>query len=387
MSDKATMRINDIKKVLFKNSFFLFTLATFWPLLFLIFNELLFGQYKDITLGVIVAYIGPMIFLPFIGYLIQDKYERGEDLSKATENISELMLKVVKDRQLGIRYKNQRMIPCWNVRKCDKKECPAYKSKNLRCWQIAGTYCATGPSGEMAKKIEDCRLCEVYKACVPDELSDIGEDFNNMMVVLEHMSSLQYEDYINTTEALSKLIEIKDPYTGGIHCHTVQRYALGTAKHLNLVPKQIENLKIAAILHDIGKIGVKGAILNKNGPLDNMEYEEIKKHALIGSNAIKSIGKLKDIRRIIKYHHERYDGNMEGKYAAYTGEVKGEEIPIEARIITLVDSYDAMTSDRTYRKAMDKEKALKIVREESGKQFDPKCVEAFIKFLKEANIV
>ena len=122
MSDKATMRINDIKKVLFKNSFFLFTLATFWPLLFLIFNELLFGQYKDITLGVIVAYIGPMIFLPFIGYLIQDKYERGEDLSKATENISELMLKVVKDRQLGIRYKNQRMIPCWNVRKCDKKE-------------------------------------------------------------------------------------------------------------------------------------------------------------------------------------------------------------------------------------------------------------------------
>ena len=239
----------------------------------------------------------------------------------------------------------------------------------------------------MAKKIEDCRLCEVYKACVPDELSDIGEDFNNMMVVLEHMSSLQYEDYINTTEALSKLIEIKDPYTGGIHCHTVQRYALGTAKHLNLVPKQIENLKIAAILHDIGKIGVKGAILNKNGPLDNMEYEEIKKHALIGSNAIKSIGKLKDIRRIIKYHHERYDGNMEGKYAAYTGEVKGEEIPIEARIITLVDSYDAMTSDRPYRKAMDKEKALKIVREESGKQFDPKCVEAFIKFLKEANIV
>ncbi|MEW6087071.1 MAG: HD-GYP domain-containing protein [bacterium] len=381
------MNLNDIKKIFLKRSLLIFSLLTLWPICFLIYNELIYGRYRYVTIGTLIAYIGPLICLPFIGYLLQDRYEKGEELSNATEKISELMLNVVQKKQLGIRYNNPYLSPCWEIKKCVKKECPAYKADNLRCWQIAGTYCAKGVSGEMAGKIKDCRLCKVYKTSIPNELADIGEDFNNMMVVLEYMSAQQYEDYINTTEALSKLIEMKDPYTGGQHCHTVQRYALGTAKYLNLLPSQMENIKIAAILHDIGKIGIKGAILNKNGPLDDMEYEQIKKHALIGGEAIKSIGKLKDIRMIIRYHHERYDGRMDGKFSSYTGEVRGEQIPVEARVITLVDAYDAMTSDRPYRKAMSKEEAMEIIKRENGAQFDPKCVEAFFKFLKEEKVI
>lgn len=384
---KITMWLSNIKKTFYKRSFLIFKLTTLWPISFLIYNELIYGKYKYVTIGTLVAYIGPLICLPFIGYLIQDRYEKGEDLSNAKERISELMLNVIQKKQLGIRYNNPHLIPCWEMKNCGEKDCPAYKSENLRCWQVAGTFCAKGASGKMAKKIKDCRLCHVYKTSIPDELADIGEDFNNMMMVLEYMSSEQYEDYMCTIAALSKLIEMKDPYTGGRHCHAVQTYALGTAKYLNLTPLQVENVKIASILHDIGKIGIKGSILNKNGPLDEMEYKEIKTHALIGDAAVQSIGKLKDIRKIIRYHHERYDGKMEGKFSSYTGEVKGEEIPIEARIITLVDSFDAMTSNRPYRQAMTKEDAVTIIKKESGAQFDPKCVDAFLKYLKDENII
>ncbi|MDD5771888.1 MAG: HD-GYP domain-containing protein [bacterium] len=197
------------------------------------------------------------------------------------------------------------------------------------------------------------------------------------------MTAQQHEDFINTVDALGKLIEFKDPYTGGKHCHTVRKYAVAIAVKLNLPQEQIENVRIAASLHDIGKIGVKGSILNKEGPLDDLEIEMIKKHPMIGEEAIKSIDKLKYVRKIIRYHHERFDGNLKGSYGSYTGEVKGEEIPIEARIISVADSYDAMTSDRPYRKALVKEDAKKIIEAESGKQFDPKITKVFLELLEE----
>ncbi|MEW6088984.1 MAG: HD-GYP domain-containing protein [bacterium] len=199
------------------------------------------------------------------------------------------------------------------------------------------------------------------------------------------MAAQQHEDFINTVDALGKLIEFKDPYTGGKHCHAVREYAVAIAAKLNLPTETIENVRIAASLHDIGKIGIKGAILNKEGPLDEFEIEMIKKHPMIGEEAIKSINKLKDVRQIVRYHHERFDGKLDGSFGSYTGEVKGEDIPIESRIISVADSYDAMISDRPYRKALFKEEARKIIKEESGKQFDPKIVEVFLEYLEETD--
>lgn len=197
------------------------------------------------------------------------------------------------------------------------------------------------------------------------------------------MAAQQHEDFINTVDALGKLIEFKDPYTGGKHCHAVREYAVAAAIKLNLPVEKIENVRIAASLHDIGKIGIKGAILNKEGPLDEFEVAMIKRHPIIGEEAMKSINKLQYIRQIIRYHHERYDGRLEGSYCSYTGEVKGEEIPIESRIISVADSYDAMISDRPYRKALLREDAKKEIKAESGKQFDPKVVEVFLELLEE----
>ncbi|MBI5207888.1 MAG: HD domain-containing protein [Candidatus Firestonebacteria bacterium] len=380
------MVFKELKEVFLKNAFRFFILSILWPIGFFFYNEVLHGQIDSITFGRIIAYFGPMITLPFIGYLLQERYEKTEDLEKTTQKIYELLLNVIKKKQLGIRYENPNLVKCWEISKCGKKDCPAYNSINLRCWQIAGTYCLDKPTGIMAQKIDDCRNCSVYKISTPDELTAIGENFNNMMLILENMSAEQYKDFMATIEALSKLIEIKDPYTGGKHSATVQRYALCIANLLNLSPEQIINIKIASILHDIGKIGIKGSILNKNGPLDNMEYKEIKKHPLIGEEAIKSIKKLNDVRAIIRYHHERFDGKMDGKYSSYTGEVKGEDIPIESRIISIADSYDAMTSDRPYRKALTKVEAVNIIKKERGQQFDPKIVDVFLKILEEDKI-
>ncbi len=371
----------EFKDFFLKNSFKIFTLSVLWPIGFFIYNEIINNQIYTITFGKVIAYFGPMVTLPFIGYLLQDRNKNSEDLKSATQKISELLFEVILNKKLGIRYVNPYLIKCWEAKNCDKKDCPAYKSENLRCWQVAGTYCMGKVTGKFAEKINDCKICNVYKKGTPNELTTIGEDFNNMMIVIESISAEQYKDFMDTIEALGKLIELKDPYTGGKHSPAVQGYALKVAKYLELTPEQIKNLKIAAILHDIGKIGIKGSILNKNGPLDEMEYNEIKKHPLIGEEAIKSIKKLNDVRKIIKYHHERYDGRMDGDHSSYIGEVKGDDIPIEARIISVADSFDAMTSDRPYRKAFTREKAIKILKEESGKQFDPKCVDAFIKLL------
>ncbi|EOC99659.1 HD-GYP domain-containing protein [Caldisalinibacter kiritimatiensis] len=182
--------------------------------------------------------------------------------------------------------------------------------------------------------------------------------------------------YIETIHALTKTIEAKDSYTSGHACR-VAEYSVKLAKALNLSDRKIENIKTAALLHDIGKIGIDDEILKKPGKLTDVEYNMIKQHPVIGSDILKDVDFLDEVAKIIKYHHERYDGR------GYPEGLKADKIPLEAAILSIADVYDAMTTDRPYRGALTKEKAIKEIKENSGTQFHPKLTDAFIKIIRQ----
>ncbi|HYE11196.1 MAG TPA: HD-GYP domain-containing protein, partial [Patescibacteria group bacterium] len=182
--------------------------------------------------------------------------------------------------------------------------------------------------------------------------------------------------YLDTVKSLSQAVEAKDPYTNG-HSIRVGDYACQLAERLGLSSKRIENLKIAAILHDIGKIGVDESILNKPGRLTEEEFDKIKQHPEIGVKIIKDIDFLQDVSRIILSHHERYDGT------GYPEGRKNENIVLESQILSLADVFDALTSERPYRNAMTVEEAIEIIENGKGSQFDYKLADAFIKMVKD----
>lgn len=184
------------------------------------------------------------------------------------------------------------------------------------------------------------------------------------------------KSYFDTIRALVNAIEAKDPYTRG-HSERVTCYSLEMGKRLNLSPKRLEILQHAAILHDIGKIGTDLNILHKNGLLTDEEFEVIKEHPLIGSQIIEPVAFLQEVKAIITEHHERFDGK------GYPQGKKGEELSLEARIISIADAFDAMISDRPYRKAMPIEAAMEELRRCAGTQFDPKLVEIFCQMILE----
>ena len=145
---------------------------------------------------------------------------------------------------------------------------------------------------------------------------------------------------------------------------------------MGLTENEIKNIRYAAAMHDVGKIGIKDSILNKQGRLTEEEYQEIKKHPEIGYNMLKKIKFLSHIANDVLHHQERYDGK------GYPAGISGDDIPIVARIIAVVDTFDAMTTDRPYRKALSEDTALEEIKKNSGTQFDPKVVDAFLKTFK-----
>jgi len=171
--------------------------------------------------------------------------------------------------------------------------------------------------------------------------------------------------------ALSGALDARDKYTAG-HSRRVMEYATGIARHLKLPEKDIDGLKISALLHDIGKIGVSDAILHKESKISDKDFAVIKKHPEIGANILKTIGTFKDLVPIVYHHHERFDGK------GYPQGIYGEHIPLHSRIIAITDSFDAMTSTRPYRKALPVETALLEIELNSGKQFDPSISNVFI---------
>lgn len=180
--------------------------------------------------------------------------------------------------------------------------------------------------------------------------------------------------YIDTIQAFNKVLEAKDTYTSG-HAARVQKYAELLGYSIPLSDSRIENLKTAALLHDIGKIGVDDSILRKPGKLTSEEYNKIKNHVVIGAEIIDGIDFLKSISKIIIEHHERFDGK------GYPQGLKGGQLSTEGEILAIADVYDAMTSDRPYRKGMTKEEAKEELRANSGTQFNPVMVDHFLKIL------
>ncbi len=182
--------------------------------------------------------------------------------------------------------------------------------------------------------------------------------------------------YVGTIKTLAKAIDAKDPFTKG-HSEMVMHYSVAIANELNLSEKLVRNIEFAALIHDIGKIGIKDSVLGKPSRLSESEYELIKKHPIIGEQIIAPVEFLTNVAPLVLYHHEHYDGN------GYLEGLKGEEIPIGARILNAADSYEAMISDRPYSKSMTKNEAIEELKDKSGRQFDPKVVEAFLKILEQ----
>lgn len=191
--------------------------------------------------------------------------------------------------------------------------------------------------------------------------------------------------FIQTTIALGSAIEAKDAYTHG-HTERVTKYALAIARQMetshihHFPPKFFENLYIAGLLHDIGKIGIPESILTKKDRLTTEEYEIMKTHTTRGAEILSPLTGFEDCIAGVKYHHESYDGT------GYPEGLKGEEIPMVAAIISVADAFDAMTTDRSYRKGLPKDVALAEIQKFSGKQFNPKPVMAFVELFKKGEL-
>ena len=192
---------------------------------------------------------------------------------------------------------------------------------------------------------------------------------------LEKLKEKEKKSHFETVLALAKTVDEKDSYTRG-HLDEVTKYGMIVANELPDPQKSsidMEELKVALLLHDIGKIGVPDAILNKKKKLSSEEWGIMKQHCDVGARIVEPVAKLRKVAVVIKHHQERFDGS------GYPDGLKGEEIPIESRIIAVVDAYHAMVSDRPYRKALPGKQALKELKDNVGTQFDPAVVEAFFK--------
>lgn len=185
------------------------------------------------------------------------------------------------------------------------------------------------------------------------------------------------ELFSGTINAIIEALDAKDSFTMG-RSRRVTFFSLKMVTYLNLPIEEMGKLELAGLLHDIGMIGIPEEILNKTEGLTSEEFESVKKHVDHGVKILEDIKQLKDVVEIIKYHHERFDGK------GYPCGLRGEEIPLNARIIAVADSYDSMVSNRSYRQGLSHAEAMKKIEEQSGLQFDPKIVEAFKAIIDEA---
>jgi len=199
---------------------------------------------------------------------------------------------------------------------------------------------------------------------------------NQVGIALENANLLnEFEElFIGTLRAFSKIIDAKSPWTRG-HSERVARYAILIGKELGLSKDQLRRLEVAALLHDIGKIGIPESILDKPGELTKEEYEIVKRHPEIGAEILSSIRQFEEIVPAIRHHHERYDGR------GYPDGLRGEEIPLMARIIAVADAFDAMLSERPYRGALSLNSAAKEFQRNKGTQFDPQIADILLKIM------
>ncbi len=183
------------------------------------------------------------------------------------------------------------------------------------------------------------------------------------------------KNYLGTMESLAQAVEARDPYTSG-HSHRMEDLSAAISRQLNLSAEEHQRMERASELHDIGKIGIPEAILTKPGELNPDEWGIMKKHPLVGAEIVERVPFLRGLAPIIRHHHEYYDGR------GYPTGLAKEGIPYEARILAVIDAFDAMTSDRPYRKALAPQQAVAILEEMQGSQFDPRVVQAFLALVR-----
>ncbi len=193
----------------------------------------------------------------------------------------------------------------------------------------------------------------------------------NMLVRARSQAELE-EAFLQAVTALSRALDERDHYHGD-HSERLSRWSAAVARELGCSDEEIEVIKQAALLHDIGKIGIPDSILRKPGPLTEEEWEIIKQHPLIGARILRPLERLRPVAEIVEAHHERWDGS------GYPHGLKGDEIPLGARIIAVVDSYGAMIDERIYRSSVGFEEALWEIKRGSGTLYDPRVVEAFLR--------
>lgn len=298
-----------------------------------------------------------------IGYRIG----KGHPLVSYLKNKKDILLRQEEDMNISSELKQE-------LERLSCEVCvPSFSKGKLLGFLILGSKL----SGEAYTKEETVLL-----STLANEVAFAVENAKNFME-LERLREDERESYFQTVLALARTVDEKDAYTRG-HLDEVARYGMEVVIELTNskdVKIDMEELNTALLLHDIGKIGVPDGLLHKNGNLTPEEWEIMKQHPVIGARIIEPVTKLENVGRIIRYHQEKFDGSgyPEGK--------KGDEIPLESRIIAVVDAYHAMISDRPYRKAMAPEVALEEIKKNSGTQFDPLVVEAFVRAWEKGKIV
>ena len=227
--------------------------------------------------------------------------------------------------------------------------------------------------GEMISELEHKTKIEEE---ANEEIIHINQMVNEQVVKLTKMSEELEMSYINTVNSLARALDSRDRYTHG-HSERVTMWSIKIAEKIGYTTEELARLRQSALLHDMGKIGVRDAILRKDGPLTPEELLEMQQHPVIGYEIIKGVMHLTSCLDGILYHHERIDGK------GYPKGLKGQNIPLDARIIAVADTFDAMTSDRPYRKGMLREKALAIMGEIAGTQLDQSLVSVFLDIARE----
>lgn len=228
---------------------------------------------------------------------------------------------------------------------------------------------------------ESLKLLQIYSSIVSSSISNAL--LHRLINIKNEELDKQREQlalwYIETVRTIRLTINFKDEYTCD-HSDRVAEYAVKIGKAFNLSEKELELLKNGGIFHDVGKIGTEDAILKKTSSLDDAEYYEIKKHSERGAMILSAVSMFRDVVPLVLYHHERYDGK------GYPKGLKGNDIPFLAKIITVADSFDAMTTDRKYRSKLPMEAVINELKNNKGKQFDPEIVDKFIELIEKGEI-
>lgn len=210
-----------------------------------------------------------------------------------------------------------------------------------------------------------------YQLFLEQKVRERTKELNSKAMELQRAYGILKSMNIQFINVLAETIEAKDRHTSG-HCNRMRALCVELGRLSGLTPEELETIEYASLLHDLGKIGISEAVLNKEGPLTAEECAHIKAHTEIGEKILSGVALMEPVARIIVAHHENYDGT------GYPRNLQGVDIPLSARIIAVVDLYDAMSSDRPYRKGLPLEIVLNEMRRVSGSQLDPELVELFI---------